>query len=216
MTDRPIIFSGPMVKALLEGRKSMTRRLAWRKDPVWGDARPIVGSERDYMLPTVWQRAQPGDRLWVKETFYHYREKCKESSSGFVDWVHYRATDEGDFNPGMKWKPSIFMPRVHSRLTLVITATKIERLQTITTLDALSEGVFKWPMGSVNGAPLWHFMPPATGVEEVHLGCTSPVNAFAWLWQSLHGKESWEANPECVCLSFKVHKQNIYAMEKAA
>jgi hypothetical protein len=108
------------------------------------------------------------------------------------------------------------MPRVHSRLTLVVTATKIEQVREISDEDAVAEGIFKWPKPSNAGEPLWHFVEPAAEAEDVHLGCTSPANAFAWLWKNLHGEESWDANPEVVALTLTVHKQNIDAMKEAA
>jgi hypothetical protein len=124
-----------------------------------------------------------------------------------IAWAHHKEGNSA---------PSIHMPRWASRITLVVTATKIERVQAISVSNALAEGIFKWSKRSITGEPLWHFIPPATKIEDVHLGCTSPVNAFAWLWQSIHSKESWDANPEVVALTFTVHKQNIDVMPKAA
>lgn len=150
MTDRPIIFSAPMVLALLAGRKTMTRRLAWRRDQKWGDARPIVGSERDYMIPTTWQRVKSGDRLWVRENLTRRRGNFLGIPQNVIE-AHYAADDEDvvnehEFNLLPWWKgkgglPSIHMPRRVSRLTLVVTATKIERVQAISETDAKAEGV---------------------------------------------------------------------------
>ena len=206
MADRPIIFSAPMILALLDGRKTMTRRLAWRRDPKWGDARPVVGHEHDYMLPSVWQRVKSGDKLWAKETFFHHREKYKDSSTGFVDWVHYRATDEDDFLPGMKWTPSIYMPRVHSRLTLIVTAVKMERLQAISQTDAIAEGLIRVPLEDrLDIKYEWQPYPCGTSYPN-------PVGAFEQVWVLVNGAESWDANPEVVAVSFEVQKRNIDAI----
>ena len=181
--------------------KSMTRRLAWRlkEDP------EIPGTLMATPMPSLWQRVQPGDRLWVKETFIHYREKCKESSTGFVDWLHYRSTDENDFYPGMKWKPSIYMPRIHSRLTLVVTATKIERLRTISEQDCEREGLVWVPTQKIWGVKVdGGYSPYGLTAQE----------CFMHLFCDLHGPSIWRDNPEVVAIAFQVHKHNIYAMPK--
>ena len=146
MTDRPIIFSAPMILALLDGRKTMTRRLAWRRDPAWGDAAPIVGKERDYMLPTPWQRVAPGDRLWVRETW-------RLNAQGGL--IEYRADWTG---PAGKWRSPIHMPRHASRLTLTVTGTKIEKLQMIRNADIKAEGIEGDPPKSVVFSALWDML----------------------------------------------------------
>lgn len=191
MTDRrprdiPVIFSSPMVRALLDGRKTMTRRLAWQP------RREIKKGVGIYGCPaSPWQKVEPGDRLWVRECWAGYIEKM-DGTTG-VPWAHYRATDENDFLPGMKWKPSIHMPRWASRLTLVVTSTKIERLQDISEADAKAEG--------------WTPRPEVSADPEVHRDAAR--DWFSDLWTDLHGVESWRSNPEVVALSFKVVRQNI-------
>lgn len=169
MTDHPIIFSAPMVRALIEGRKTMTRRLA---------TSPL-------------RKVNVGDRLWVRESF---REHPTE--------VVYFADD---MNAPGRIRPSIHMPRAISRLTLVITAFKVEPLQAISHDDALAEGVepnlnigfgVRGPMGGWLGT----------------MFATAP-EAFSFLWMSLHGAASWSANPEVVALSFWVEKINIDEMK---
>lgn len=203
--DRPIIFSAPMVRALLDGRKTQTRRLAWGTpfgvdgydDLAAEDLRregfKVSGpddTERRLAWPaTHWQRVRPGDRLWVRENFAR--------PNGSV--VRYVATDDVI---GCRVTSSMRMPRNYSRLTLTVTATKIERLQTMTTRDARAEG-----------------MPPI----KVTAGCNDPsgidrafINQFAVLWDELHGAGAWAANPEVVCLTFQVDKLNIDALEREA
>jgi hypothetical protein len=99
-----------------------------------------------------------------------------------------------------KWRSPIHMPRWASRLTLTVTATKIERLQQISEADARAEG--------------FQVRPQISKDPEVHRDAAR--DWFEDLWISLHGLESWRLNPEVVCLSFEVHKVNIDKMEKAA
>lgn len=174
MTDRPIIFSASMVRALLDGRKTMTRRLAWRSN----------GKEGEHFvaqaMQSPWTKVGVGQRLWVRENRWR--------NGG------YAATDKPSIaNDGMI--PSIHMPRFASRLTLLVTARKVERVQDINETDAKAEGVLdiEFPDGRK----------------------ASPVLLFRALWCKLHGDESWEENPEIVCLSFKVIPENVDALAAA-
>ena len=137
MKERPILFSAPMVQAILEGRKTMTRRVVRipkMKDSSIQDefsGRFIDGINKGFGKCPY---GKPGDRLWVRETF-------TESSSGVI----YRADPmfdhckKGDIS--WKWKPSIFMRRKFSRITLEITNVRIERLWDINTADVFAEGM---------------------------------------------------------------------------
>lgn len=204
--DIPIIFSKPMVCALLDGRKTMTRRLAHRefRDSdqrsrmvrYQVEGHNYIGNVVCRKPPSPWQKVEPGDRLWVRECWAGYIEKM-DGTTG-VPWAHYRATDENDFLPGMKWKPSIHMPRWASRLTLVVTSTKIERLHDISEADAKAEG--------------WTPRPEVSAADpEVHRDAAR--DWFSDLWTDLHGVESWRSNPEVVALSFNVVRQNIDGIE---
>lgn len=153
--DHPIIFSAPMVCALLEGRKTMTRRIAFDKHE---------GS-------TIWARIPVGHRMWVKETF-----------TGKDGAYRYRADDLED----LKWTSGLLMPRIASRLTLILTATKVEPLNSITTADAIKEGVESWQAYR----DLW---------TELH---------------GILGTKSWSANPRVAALTFTVHRCNIDKHEK--
>jgi hypothetical protein len=189
MVDRSVIFSAPMVRALIEGRKTMTRRLAWRE--LKDDAGRFIGQ-----VPSPWQKVQPGDRLWVRESIGRKPASFLgiQATNG-VEAAFYVAdgndlVNEHEFGLCPWWKqkqslPSIHMPRWASRLTLTVTATKIERLQAITHDDALAEGVGIFP----------HSM--------------SAQKRFAELWASLHGPQSWDANPEVVAIRFAVEQRNI-------
>jgi len=128
MRDIPIPLHAWEVLALLAGRKTQTRRLAWR-DPHEGS--PADGLER---RPSSWRKVQPGDRLWVREAFYsmsgHY--EVTEGPN-----VLYRASDEA---PGRTWRPSVHMPRWASRLTLTVSDVRVQRLHEISEADAQAEG----------------------------------------------------------------------------
>jgi hypothetical protein len=183
MKERPILFSGPMVQAILDGRKTQTRRVVKPQPEYWEqtggyhyplDKKPYRGapvgrvrSIDEYRCPY----GQPGDRLWVRETWHQY-------AGGEVI---YRA-DYGpeSYQAGAKgWRPSIFMPRWASRITLEITGVRVERVQDISADDARAEGV---------SAP-----------------DVLPRSKFATLWDSINAKRGygWDMNPWCWCVEFK-------------
>lgn len=195
MTERPIIFSAPMVKALLDGRKTMTRRLAWRASKNFDNLGALPKK-------SPWQRVKAGDRLWVREAF------GGPILDATGERILYRATDESwrDHNgrPCRSWRPSIYMPRWASRLTLTMIAAKIERLQDISEDDALCEGV-----EALSG----QFM----GCYRIgdSLSGTTAKECFARLWNDLHGARAWATNPPLVALTFTVAKRNIDAKEAA-
>lgn len=200
MKERPILFSGPMVRAIIDGRKTMTRRAMkpqpwlneaglWRW-PEEGKYAPLTTCSGRGALQTETERlqenlshfcpyGQPGDRLWVKETFC----KCLCAAQA---WACYRAEDKPCGSHKQKWRPSIHMPRWASRITLEVTGVRVERLQDISKDDAVSEGIF-------------------TGTEYP-ANSQSAVNAFRYLWQSLNDKRpgySWYDNPWVWVVEFK-------------
>lgn len=149
--ERPILFSGPMVRALLDGRKSQTRRVVKPQPPVgwdrtaWSDA-PTMGWTAQEAPARDWHIVRCpygtiGDRLWVRETFF---DNCPGERD--MEQVYYRADGEPDFDgesitrDGPGWTPSIHMPRWASRLTLEITGVRVERVQDISEADARAEG----------------------------------------------------------------------------
>ena len=132
MTERPILFSGPMVRALLEGRKTQTRRVM--KPQPKGMARLDTGGSWPLASGSEFMRCPygvPGDRLWVRESW--------RKADSMTESVFYRADEE--WNAGAGWKPSIHMPRWASRLTLEVTGVKVERVQEISERDAVAEGM---------------------------------------------------------------------------
>ena len=211
MTDRPIIFSGPMVRALLDGKKTQTRRLAWRepRDP---STHKIADS---YQRPSPWQKVQPGDRLWVRENWQALSFGDYLPTKSTTADVRYAATDAlGDADKdvrGYPWRPSIHMPRWASRLTLIVTATKVEPLQAISPDDAWNEGVER---RSPKVRQMWLFGADAAERERIYKHAC--VWEFEDLWKSLHGPEAWDANPDVVALTFRVIRENIDRIEETA
>ena len=171
MKERPILFSGAMVRAILEGRKTVTRRVV-KPQP------DFLGSMTDPTTPfktlgaglhgqIVCPYGKPGDRLWVRETFAVYGDEKMAA-------IHYRADRPHHVGQkGMGYKPSIHMPRWASRILLEITAVRVERLQDINRGDAMAEGC---PFPNMAAGP-------------------DPRQWFAELWQEINGAESWAANP---------------------
>jgi hypothetical protein len=198
MKERPILFSGPMVRAILAGNKTKTRRVMGPQPhdafaPVsngvrWYDNSGAgkFGDQTIYRCPY----GVPGDRLWVRETFSSTEQEGAHPSD--AEWV-YRATDtDWETMEGWRWKPSIHMPRGASRITLEITGIRVERLQEISQDDALAEGcVFN--RGSVQGG--W-------GVDGSVTHC-SAVAAYRALWEAISGPGSWDANPFVWVVEFR-------------
>ena len=160
MRELPILFSAPMVRAILSGRKTQTRRVVklpnnnslgeWEPTTVGGsDARGIKHDEQ----AAIWHRRTgdcvccphglPGDRLWVRETFSgpHYRTGEPPRLWHRLDDIHYWADGNPEAGDWTRPLPSIHMPRWASRLTLEITGVRVERLQDISEDDAAAEGV---------------------------------------------------------------------------
>lgn len=217
MKDIPIIFSGPMVRALLGGRKTMTRRLlkpapeiCFSGDEqlpvgmlhVEGEPRPRLTIGRVVKKQQI--RFAPGDRLWVRENFsIHEGGAIYDGAGGQMDYVETEINYAADYLGGasFKWKPSIHMPRTLSRITLLVTGVKVERLQAIPLRDVEAEGC--------EVRQFWLFGADASGRQQIG------ANVFRGLWEKINGVESWAANPYVVALTFTVQKQNIDALPKA-
>lgn len=218
MTDHPLLFRAEMVRALLEGRKSQTRRPAWRVV-----AEHEVPGQPSLLTSTAAQRIADGDRIWMKESFRFgvgYDRKPPRAGSAALTTVWYEATGEPSpvlgtpISAAGKLRPSIHMPRWASRLTLIVTGARIERLQDISEDDASAEGMFHFaPMKEFAGKSLgWTYQ---NGAPAKHL-CDTARNAFALFYCLIHGEAAWDANPEVVVLTFTVHKANIGALRLAA
>ena len=234
MKERPILMSAPMVRACLRevNPKTVTRRIVKNLpervesitnieviDPVDGW---VVVSETQPRYSMACPYGQPGDRLWVRETWGHDAESlehCRasqEDAMGGSYGPYYRATEE---NAGsLRWRPSIHMPRWASRLSLEITGVKVERLQDISEDDAIREGAtwrdFGRQCGHFGGwrdvgickrefhprRNGWTMEPPAAS-PDFCMG--SARMAFANLINKINGPETWDANPWVWCVSFR-------------
>jgi len=200
-TSRPILFSTEMVRQILLGNKTMTRRIVKKQPADWQTiynfndgtyARVGVDFESH---PFKCPYGKVGDLLWVRETWQRH---C-DGDDSFIEWL-YKA-DDRDLSDwvcietgkvGIKWKPSIFMPRAASRITLEITNIRVERLQGISEDDAEKEGVenefrvYK-PEYSMLG----------------HSGGSTYRAGFQTLWNKINGKNSWSENPFVFVIEFK-------------
>ena len=206
--ERPILFLAPMVRAILEGRKTVTRRpvkatkahadgfmmldhgKGWRPYNAFGD---FASDHEGMEYPIACPYGKLGDRLWVRETCFinDYREASVPEQERADCEIHYRADGIPDFDGEeelIRWRPSIHMPRWASRILLEVTDVRVERLQDITEEQALAEGIKKHSDGGYH-------------VEDGKHYSDSPVESFACLWSSVGG--DWDANPWVWCVSFK-------------
>jgi hypothetical protein len=194
MHERPILFSGAMVRALLAGWKTQTRRIIKPVQPRV-DGRWPAG--RDPVPDCPFGR--PGDRLWVRETWA--LEQLDDGER--VVWAADRAAAwrssmedcfylESSYEPE-RWRSSIYMPRWASRLTLEVTGVRVERLQDISVVDAIAEGIGRLKRGT------W-----TDYSEEMSAsGWLDPRNSFQSLWTSINGTGSWAANPWVWAIEFR-------------
>lgn len=194
LKERPILFSAPMVRALLAGTKTQTRRIL-KLRPGFDieqrdDARTWPWAEHPDGYADLWMPCpygQPGDRLWVRETFL----KADKRATGLPPWVY--AADYADCDkPKTRWKPSIHMPRVASRITLEITSVRVQRLWNISEADAMAEGA---PLSEGDPCPEPEFQSHTLG--------------FFRLWDSINGPHSWTANPWVWVIDFKRVEQTL-------
>jgi hypothetical protein len=181
--ERPILFSGPMVRALLDGSKTQTRRIV-KPQPFREDYMAEENVRRHFA--TLGPYGQPGDRLWVRESYADIGPR-----------LAYRADqDDGAHCKVTKWTPSIHMFRADSRILLEIVWVRVERLNDCSAADAVAEGIRR--VGP--GFERWH--PDPADVD--HTGSTQdPVLAYRGLWESINGAGSWAANPWVWVVEFK-------------
>lgn len=212
MNEKPIIFSGEMVRAILDGRKTMTRRVV-KPEPVevveWNHgiftpyktvAPPKEIPQAIVKKPIACPYGKPGDRLWVREAhlldpphngewdYYAYTDGAIENVDAIPEkyrsprWVMYAADKEGVRQ--WRWRPSIHMPRWASRITLEITNVRVERLQGISEEDAKAEGM---------------------EIEIQFPAETRPYGTeFRSLWDKINGKKyPWDSNPWVWVVEFK-------------
>lgn len=203
MKERPILFSGPMVRAILDGRKTQTRRIVKQQPPAdfrrhcWMSA-PVYGWTNEPVPAGTWHTARcpygfDGDRLWVRETWRTVGDAplsiCTEPGD-----IGYAATADEATLTTMRWRPSIHMPRWVSRIALEVTGVRVERLQEITSKDAQAEGV---PFTVAEHTFRKCFRDPEERASE-------RLKRFAELWEAINGDRApWESNPWVWVVSFK-------------
>ena len=205
MKEGPILFSAPMVRAILEGRKTQTRRVVglgnslingigcsrkyWESqrldfERAWIDHGPSpAGNPGPYLkvpatdeaVHRLYSRRWAGDRMWVRETW----NTSENVRPAIVEPYIYGAdlNSNGVTRWAARWRPSIHMPRDASRITLEITDVRVERLQDISESDAMDEGVGALVTGARDGNP-----------DQYR-------TTFRDLWGSINGVKSWAANP---------------------
>lgn len=231
MKARPILFSGPMVRALLDGRKTQTRR---EVDEKW---RPIVKAclevngkwvwhTLDYDLTTPYGTL--GDLLWVREEHYRFGHwepvAGVKTKGGRQKWQFVADTDEvlylapEEFRKGRHhhdpytraWHKRLgrFMPKAYSRIALEITAVRVERLHDISEEDAIAEGIERIER-------IGNFSPdciPCAGWQCYTVAMSAyynPIHSYQSLWESLNGRASWGSDPWVWVIEFKVHHSNV-------
>jgi hypothetical protein len=207
MKERPILFSAPMVRAILSGSKTQTRRVMKPQPPAHvndfctfhnpkgpGLAHfgfdPVAREALDWFA--VCPYGQVGDRLWVREAWAHVGT-CDPGLTVYrADYPACVPRQYQNVPPdeSIKWKPSIHMFRADSRITLEITEVRVERLQDISEADAIAEG-----------AP-----PSHPSIDKVSHEFGYPDFSRSWyaqLWEQINGAGSWEANPWVWAVNFR-------------
>jgi hypothetical protein len=186
MKERPILFSGPMVRAILDGSKTQTRRAAKE----FNEMPNLDGILKRFPNQEGCPYGTPGDRLWVRETWavQHEYDAFPPSAIGSSARWHYAATEDLG---GLRKRPSIFLPRRGSRILLKITGVRVQRLLEISEEDARAEGVTDF------AGRWWDGSPVVCGKWN------APSEAFAALWESINGTGSWEANPWVWAITFR-------------
>lgn len=220
MKERPILFNGEMVRAILEGRKTQTRRVMkptktnekyifnheafkrYKFDHMWHDLKdrfcaffktgPVEESKFGFAESFECPYGQPGDRLWVRERFLLHQPFTGDIDNdlGKAHAMYY-ADDNPRYRDKDKWRPSIHMPRWASRITLEITGVRVDRLQDISEPDAIAEGIHEDIGGKYQ---------KAMGNGPY---CDFARQAYQFLWQDINGAESWAANPWVWVIEFK-------------
>ena len=200
MTERPIIFSAPMVRAILDGRKTQTRRVL-KPQPV-----QAAGPFSDVLIGGDRHPYRVGDTLWVREACraeelpdgrdgvryeadqaWREIEPTREAADEWLTLLHYGK------RRGVR-VPSIHMPRWASRITLRVTGVRVERLHDISEQDAIAEGVL---VGQLPGC--FH-----SGIGRLDVEWRSTAtHAFEHLWESINGPGAWDANPWVAAISFE-------------
>lgn len=208
MTERPILFSAPMVRAILAGTKTQTRRaVKARADKDMGprcvlQPHELAGEVNEGNYRNAY--CAPGDRLWVKEQTLKVENNgwigpvYTESDAGrqALEWGFGEADDPDHIPPhAIKRRPSLFMTRAMSRITLEVTSVRVERLQAICRGGAIAEGI---EVDAQPGDPVQLWRNYSTGGTTV-----DPRFAYETLWNQINGPGAWDANPWVWVVEFR-------------
>lgn len=216
VSEKPILFSAPMILAILAGTKTVTRRVVKPQPPPWATEVGVSAFTPPGMLSArgnhpehgpsesfIKRRYAVGDRIWVRETWAK-RADCEDGSEKAKHYVCYRADRpveagslDDEWHRYGKWRPSIFMPRWASRIRLEITDVKVERLQAITEEQAKTEGVEQLD-GALDEVKL------CARAKQLGLPATEARVWFAELWDGINrDRAPWASNPFVWCVSFR-------------
>ncbi len=216
MTDVPMLFSAPMVRALLAGTKTQTRRLRgvptievldngkWHVHNKHGGAVLVTDAPEFEMCAVAadYLPIQPRDRIWVRETL------AKQTAASGIEFAGYAVDGRHVEHTGSGWPfkrksvPSIHMPRTFSRLTLIVTEARVQRLQDISEEDSRAEGVEEATCYQQLKSIAHPVNPPLSG-PHWRLG-------YERLWDKINGKTApWVSNPWVAAYTFAVHRCNI-------
>ena len=190
MKERPILFSGPMIRALLDDSKTQTRRALKMPHGLWETSH----SGELVPIPVHCHYGQPGGRLWVREAWRTTGDggRCNDMPPRELQphpiWYEAAGKAPADECVG-KYRPPMFMPRWASRILLEITEVRVERLQDISEADALAEGSRSWANEQ------------DTPVKDIPVGETRLI--YRQLWEQINGAGSWDINPWVWVVSFR-------------
>ncbi len=212
--EKSILFKGEMVRAVLRGQKTQTRRLHTTPKYAAGDVLWV----RETWRPTHWDR--DFEQVWIEhqesgtfilaKSFDLWPDSARCESVWENLSIHCKEAGvpidpDGNFlwpadgTSPVKWRPSIFMPKAACRLWLKVTDVRQEKLQDITEEDAIAEGIENefWEDGEPQSAVWWNYL------DKVWDATLSPIDSFRTLWDSINGdKAPWESNPEISVYKF--------------
>jgi hypothetical protein len=198
----PIIFSAPMVRALLDGNKTQTRRLAW-----------VQPKRADKPKPSHWGAARHGDLLYVREAWQLHERFTDVGTIVYAATIDRAWSETHEQFPASLfakiapipfqrgWRSPLHHLRATSRITLEVNGVRLQRLQEISEADAIAEGCVRSQAGYYCGRP-----HPAHGAPKQF---NTAREAFEDLWKWLHGEDAWRADPLVIALAFAVHRANV-------
>jgi hypothetical protein len=207
--ESPVIFGEEMVKAILAGRKTMTRRIVKMPEESWSwdeyDVQNFLGNW-EFVAGDTWLAdincpyGQPGDMLWVRENFIKVPTGCKIKpvAISFPD-----KCSDGVLQRLRRW-PSIHLKKEDARIWLEVTEVRVEQLQTISSDDSIAEGIESWTEERMRSKPTHYKVYHQETPEDPAFYSSSPIDSFETLWQCIHGADAWKENPLVWVISFNV------------